>query len=220
MIRHAEPAERQVRHPRPVKIVVAGGFGVGKTTAVSQISEIPIVSTSMSGAPDHGRDAGPDDAPAANSGATDELDCGRLTIDDEIVLYLFGAPGHDRYGFMRRELIDGALGALILVDTRLLTDSWRLDDCYAAVEHFERAGLPYVVAVNLFDGAQLRSVEDVRAFLAVPAGTPVVTFDARKRSSVRDALVAVLRQAMVKAAPSRVPPQNAGRHAARPPRPL
>jgi signal recognition particle receptor subunit beta len=219
MIRHAEPAGGQVRHPRPVKIVVAGGFGVGKTTAVSQISEIPIVTTSMSGAPGRARSAGPDGA-AAGSGAADQLDCGRLTIDDEIVLYLFGAPGHDRYGFMRRELIDGALGALILVDTRLLTDSWRLDDCYAAVEHFERAGLPYVVAVNLFDGAQLRGLDDVRSFLAVPPGTPVVTFDARDRSSVRDALVAVLRQAMLMAAPSRVPPQNAGRHAVRPPRPL
>jgi signal recognition particle receptor subunit beta len=207
MIRHAETASGRVRHPRPVKIVVAGGFGVGKTTAVSQISEVPIVTTSMAGSPG-----------GAPAGGTDELDCGRLTIDDEIVLYLFGAAGQDRCGFMRRELIEGALGALILVDARSPVESWRLEDCYAAVEHFEHAGLPYVVAVNLFDGEQLRSIDNVRSFLAVPEGTPVVTFDARDRSSVRDALVAVLRQAMRMAVPTRVPRQNAGRHTARPPR--
>ena len=121
------------------------------------------------------------------------LDFGCITIDDEIKLYLFGTPGQDRFGFMWHDLTEGALGALVIVDTR------RLDDCYPAVDYFERSGTPFVVAVNLFDGELAHSLEDVRWALAVADRTPLITFDARERESVRDALLAVLNVALASA---------------------
>jgi signal recognition particle receptor subunit beta len=106
------------------------------------------------------------------------------------VLYLFGTPGQDRFGFMWKELSDGAIGALVIVDTR------RMDDCYPAVDYFEQARLPFVVAVNTFDGAVHHSVEDVRWALAVPDDVPIIHFDARRRQSVRNALISVLERAL------------------------
>jgi uncharacterized protein len=177
------------RRPVPMKIVIAGGFGVGKTTAVSQVSEIPVLTT----------EAAMTEVAAAidRTGEVPEkitttvaLDFGRITIDDQIRLYLFGTPGQDRFGFMWSELTDGALGALVIVDTR------RLDDCYPAVDYFEQVGLPFVVGVNLFDGRLDHDLDDVRWALAVGDDTPVITFDARVRSSVRDALIVVLERAL------------------------
>ena len=129
------------RPPMPVKIVIAGGFGVGKTTAVSQISEIPVLTTE---APMTEVAAAIDRAEGVpeKTSTTVALDFGAITIDDEIKLYLFGTPGQDRFSFMWDDLTEGALGALAIVDSR------RLDDCYPAVDYFERATLPFVVAVN------------------------------------------------------------------------
>ena len=126
----------------------------------------------------------------AKTTTTVALDFGCITIDEEIKLYLFGTPGQDRFGFMWRDLTEGALGGLVIVDSR------RLDDCYPAVDYFEKTGLPFVVAVNLFDGRLSHNVEDVRWALAVADDIPIVTFDARDRGSVRDALLAVLHRSL------------------------
>jgi len=178
-----------------VKIVIAGGFGVGKTTAVGAVSEIAVLTT----------EAAMTEVAAEvdRTGHTPEktlttvaLDFGRITIDSEIKLYLFGTPGQDRFGFMWRDLVEGALGALVIVDTR------RMNDCYPAVDYFEKIGLPFVVAVNMFDGALSHDLADVRWALAVREQTPLITFDARSRRSVRDALVAVLNQALRQVTPN------------------
>jgi uncharacterized protein len=179
--------------PIPVKIVIAGGFGVGKTTAVAAISEIPVLTTEAAMTEVAAAIDRTGHTPAKTQ-TTVALDFGRLTIDDEIKLYLFGTPGQDRFGFMWRDLIEGAFGALVIVDTR------RLDDCYPAVDYFERVGVPFVVGVNLFDGQLDHPLDDVRWALAISEGVPVVTFDARQRHSVRDALVVLLRLALARAA--------------------
>ncbi|WP_370461865.1 ATP/GTP-binding protein [Micromonospora sp. ALFpr18c] len=172
-----------------MKIVIAGGFGVGKTTAVSQISEVPVLTTE---APITEVAAAFDRAEEVPSKTTTTvaLDFGRITIDDEIKLYLFGTPGQDRFGFMWRDLTEGALGALVIVDAR------RLDDCYPAVDYFERTGIPFGVAVNLFDGLLTHDLDDVRWALAISDDTPLITFDARDRGSVLDALLVVLRRSL------------------------
>jgi signal recognition particle receptor subunit beta len=123
----------------------------------------------------------------AKTTTTVALDFGCITIDDEIKLYLFGTPGQDRFGFMWHDLIHGALGALVIVDTR------RLDDCFPAVDYFEKAGVPFVVGINIFDGRLAHDLVDVRWALAIGDDTPLITFDARHKLSVRDALLTVLR---------------------------
>jgi uncharacterized protein len=183
------------RPPLPVKLVIAGGFGVGKTTTVGSISEISPLTTEadMTSAA-----AGIDDASQVPGKRTTTvaMDFGCITIDESLKLYLFGTPGQDRFGFMWDELTVGAIGALVIVDTR------RLDDCYPAVDFFERAGLPFVVGINLFDGMLRHGMDDVRWALAVADDTPVISLDARERVSVRDALIAVLQCALA-ARPSR-----------------
>jgi len=163
--------ERATRRPPiPVKIVIAGGFGVGKTTAVGAISEIDVLTTEAAMtevAAEIDRTGHTPDKTLT----TVALDFGRITIDAEIKLYLFGTPGQDRFGFMWRDLTEGALGALVIVDTR------RLDDCYPAVDYFEKIGLPFVVAVNMFDGKLDHDLNDVRWALAVGEHTPLITVD-------------------------------------------
>jgi signal recognition particle receptor subunit beta len=180
------------RRPMPAKIVIAGGFGVGKTTAVSQVSEIPVLTTEAAMTEIAAAIDRTGEVPEKTT-TTVALDFGRITIDDQIRLYLFGTPGQDRFGFMWTELTDGALGALVIVDTR------RLDDCYAAVDYFEHLGLPFVVGVNMFEGNLEHDLDDVRWALAVNEDVPVITFDARVRSSVRDALIVVLERALQRA---------------------
>jgi uncharacterized protein len=186
---------RRPRPPLPVKIVIAGGFGVGKTTTVGSISEIPVLTTeaamtNVAANLDQSRHV------PEKTTTTIALDFGCITIDDELKLYLFGTPGQDRFGFMWRDLTIGALGALVVVDTR------RMDDCYPAVDYFERAGLPFVVGVNLFDGVLRHELTDVRWALAVGDDIPVIAFDARDRRSIRDALLAVLHRARAQALPA------------------
>lgn len=163
------------------KMLVAGGFGVGKTTLVGSVSEIPPLRTEEL-LTELSRDVDDLDGVERKTTTTVALDFGRITINPHLVLYLFGTPGQDRFWFMWNELAAGAIGAVVLADTR------RLDSCFPAVDFFEGRSIPFVIAVNCFDGTQQYTVEEVRRALDVD-DVPVLLCDARRRESSKQVLL-------------------------------
>ncbi|HKS99982.1 MAG TPA: ATP/GTP-binding protein [Rugosimonospora sp.] len=186
---HSEPADQAPGLPVALKILVAGGFGAGKTTLVGAVSEIRPLRTEEYLTDES---VGVDDISGVElkTTTTVAMDFGRITISDDLVLYLFGTPGQDRFWFVWDELALGAIGAIVLADTR------RLAACFPSVDYFERRGTPFIVAVNCFDGARRYKPDEVQHALDLDPGVPVLLCDARRRESGKEVLIALVEHVM------------------------
>jgi signal recognition particle receptor subunit beta len=182
----ADPADEM---PTAVKILVAGGFGAGKTTLVGAVSEIRPLSTEESLTRES---IGVDDLSGVEqkSTTTVAMDFGRITINDDLVLYLFGTPGQDRFWFVWDELALGAIGAVVLADTR------RLASCFPSVDYFERRGTPFIVAINCFEGGRSYEADEVRLALDLDPQVPLILCDARDKESSKRVLIALIEHVM------------------------
>jgi signal recognition particle receptor subunit beta len=188
------PAAQASAAPTVVKIIVAGGFAVGKTTFIGSISDIDPLSTEAA-MTEHS--IGVDDAGGVSdrkTSTTVAMDFGRIALPGNLWLYLFGTPGQDRFLFMWDDLVHGAIGAVVLVDTD------RLEQCFPAVDYFESRGIPFIVGINCFEGVAKHQLDDIRDALAVPADVPMIYTDARSRAATKQTLVTLVQHAMARLA--------------------